>query len=124
MRKVAISIAFMMSLTQISHAEAHSELLKSSPVARSTVAIWPSAISLTFGEKLMVLDGKAVNSISVKDSTGARLDRGTAKVVGPVISISTVKPSTPGKISVSYRVVSNDGHPISSQYFFIYKPKK
>lgn len=85
------------------------------------MASWPSKISLTFNESLLIIAGKSVNSISVKDSAGHRFDQGAAAVGGASVAVATRNSTQSGKFTVQYRVVSADGHPVTGKFTFTFK---
>lgn len=100
-------------------ATAHASLESSNPAANSVVATAPSSVTLTFGEKLMVMAGAdAANQIQVTDEAKARVDNADSKVTGEVLTVSLKPGLTDGTYSVDYRVVSEDGHPIEGRYNF------
>ena len=94
-------------------AYAHAELEGSNPEANSVIGAAPEFVSLTFGEKLMTIEGEAeANQVQVTDSSKARVDNGDFQVTGEVLTVS-LKPGLPDDTyMVTYRVVSEDGHPI------------
>jgi copper resistance protein C len=98
---------------------AHAELETSNPEANSVVGAAPQVVSLTFGEKLMVIEGEpAANQIQVTDGAGARVDNGDYQVTGEVLTVSLKPDQADGTYKVTYRVVSEDGHPIEGVYEF------
>ena len=100
-------------------ASAHAELETSNPEANSVIGAAPTFVSLTFGEKLMVIDGeKDANQIQVTDGTGTRVDNGDSQVTGEVLTVSLKPDQADGTYKVTYRVVSEDGHPIEGVYEF------
>ena len=118
-------LSFFMSsfllVTSVSTASAHTILLSSSPKAGSVVASMPSTISLTFNEGLLTIAGKSVNTLSIKDSAGHRLDQGLATVNEASLSVKSRKSSQTGKFTVQYRVISADGHPVTGSFVFTVK---
>ena len=98
---------------------AHAELETSNPEANSVVGAAPQVVSLTFGEKLMVIEGEpAANQIQVTDGAGTRVDNGDYQVTGEVLTVSLKPDQADGTYKVTYRVVSEDGHPIEGVYEF------
>jgi hypothetical protein len=98
---------------------AHAELETSNPEANSVVGAAPQVVSLTFGEKLMVMEGdKEANQIQVTDGAGTRVDNGDYQVTGEVLTVSLKPDQADGTYKVTYRVVSEDGHPIEGVYEF------
>ena len=94
-------------------AHAHAELNSSNPEANSVIGAAPEFVSLTFGEKLMIIEGEAgANQIQVTDSSKARVDNGDFQVTGEVLTVSLKPELADDTYMVTYRVVSEDGHPI------------
>ncbi len=99
-------------------ASAHAELVKSFPVANSTLTQAPKYVQLEFGEAITTLKGKAANSITVLDAKSRKI--GTSKVL---IKKNVVRVEIPGQLksgiyTVKYRVVSADGHVLKAQFKF------
>lgn len=98
---------------------AHAELETSNPEANSVIGAAPGVVSLTFGEKLMVMEGEeAANQVQVTDSSNARVDNGDFQVTGEVLTVSLKPDLADDTYKVTYRVVSEDGHPIEGVYEF------
>jgi len=124
MRKLifaALSVALILSHTE--SANAHAQLTSSVPRKNQTVKMLPNLVWLEFDGDLITLDGKAVNELTVTNSKKVRVDIGGSIVGGARIS-TKLKPGLPsGKYMVSYRIVSEDGHPVDGSFSFTYKPK-
>ncbi len=98
---------------------AHAELETSNPEANSVIGAAPSVISLTFGEKLMVMaDQPEANQVQVTDGSNTRVDNADYQVTGEVLTVSLKPDQADGTYTVTYRVVSEDGHPIEGTYNF------
>lgn len=98
---------------------AHAELESSNPEANSVVGAAPEVVSLTFGEKLMVIEGEPdANQVQVTDGSDARVDNSDYQVAGEVLTVSLKPDQADGTYKVTYRVVSEDGHPIEGVYEF------
>jgi methionine-rich copper-binding protein CopC len=98
---------------------AHAELESSNPEANSVVGSAPAVISLTFGEKLMAIaDQPTANQIEVTDSSNARVNNADYQVTGEVLTVSLKPDLADDTYKVTYRVVSEDGHPIDGVYEF------
>ena len=124
MRKLifaALSVALVLSHTE--SANAHAQLTSSVPRKNQTIKMLPNLVWLEFDGDLITLDGKAVNELTVTNSKKVRVDIGGSIVGGARIS-TKLKPGLPsGKYMVSYRIVSEDGHPVDGSFSFTYKPK-
>ena len=99
-------------------ANAHSDLEKSNPRPNSQVKESPGSVALTFNEKIAA-NG---NGIVVTDSAGTRFDQGIAIVIGDTVKQRVKEITAPGRYTVRYRVVSADGHVVSSKYSFAFAP--
>lgn len=97
-------------------ASAHAQLVSANPKAKSTVYVLPTQVKLMFSDDLIDLDGG--NQIQVTDPKGKRIDNGASNLLGNQLSIALKKATLLGRYSVTYRVLSEDGHPVSSTYTF------
>lgn len=98
---------------------AHAELVEGSPAADSLIGALPEYVDLTFGENIMTIDGsEGSNIITVVDSNGAKVDDETIVVDAAVVSVGIKPGFGNGTYTVTYRVVSEDGHPIEGSYKF------
>jgi copper resistance protein C len=95
---------------------AHAQLLVASPGISQTLASSPGKVTLTFDDSLIDLAGG--NQILVTNSDGQQVQTGPSLLSGAQLSV-LLKPSlSDGKYQVIYKVISNDGHPVASSYFF------
>ena len=96
-------------------ADAHSALVSSSPAAGSTVAAAPTSIVLNFDEAVQELSKSA---ISVSSPTGAEMVDGSIKIAGPVVQASLAPFTDEGAYTVTFRIVSADGHEVNDTFAF------
>jgi len=109
---LALSLAFLVAAPL--SAQAHTNLVNSSPADKSTVMAMPTEISLTFDDRLMSLGDKQVSKFSVHDPKHHELKLGAFKVNGSTISAKIKEDATKtGTYKIYYRVISADGHPVS-----------
>ncbi|MFF3441482.1 copper resistance protein CopC [Streptosporangium sp. NPDC002721] len=95
-------------------AQAHNVLISSDPKDGTELATGPEKITLTFDQP--VRQGFA--QISVIGPDGARWEEGRTTVDRAKVSVG-VKPLGPaGEYAVGYRILSSDGHPVSSKITF------
>ena len=113
---VTVFALFLPGIIWLSSASAHTSLITQQPVGNSVIQELPSEVTLTFDEPLIVI-GKA-NSIMVLDPKGNEISIGETKVLNNVVSRSITASEVDGRYSVTYRVVSEDGHVVSSTYQF------
>lgn len=111
-----LAVGLVFSGTQ--SAVAHAELVKSFPIANSTLTKAPKNVQLEFGEAIVNLKSKNAYSIVILDSKAKKIETSKiviGKAVARVEFIGTLKP---GKYTVKYRIVSADGHVLSAQFKF------
>jgi copper resistance protein C len=101
-------------------AQAHDELLGSDPAAGSTVEGLPDALALTFSGAIAPDDG--ASEVQVTDAAGTSLVDGapTAQdnVLTQPLAAEGLGGEASGVITVLWKVVSSDGHPISGELSF------
>jgi methionine-rich copper-binding protein CopC len=110
---IAILLWFPLPLAQ-----AHAQLVSSYPAVGVNLGVLPSKVAVTFDEDLLVIGGANTNGLIVKDPQGIQIDVGVSRVSGATLSVG-IKPVTrTGTFTVSWRVVSGDGHPEASSFQF------
>ena len=118
MRKFTSSLFTVLISTSLilapSWAEAHGQFVSSNPKANSTISKLPKLVWVEFDGNLITIADKQTNFLTVKNSKGKELSDGKALVGGARSSVNIKDRSATGKIKVSWRVVSEDGHPVSS----------
>ena len=112
----SILLVGLSTLLPVAAANAHTDLVSTSPVADSDVLASEANISLTFAEPPLV-DGAA---IVVLNSTGDALDTPTPTLDGATISIPWPDDITPGQVTVQWRDTGEDGHVLSGEFGFHY----
>lgn len=104
-----------------SPASAHDELESSDPAADSSLEALPAQLTLTFSGILSTEAG--ATELQVTDAAGTTLAEGAPLVqdnvvTQPLTGTASGGVSVSGSITVLWKVVSSDGHPISGQYAF------
>ncbi|MDN5859610.1 MAG: copper resistance protein CopC [Pseudonocardia sp.] len=95
-------------------AAAHARLVSSDPADGASLATAPSKVTLTFNEQMQ----EGFTTLTVIGPGGTAWQDGQTQVAGNSVSIG-VKPLGPaGTYQIGYRVVSDDGHPISGSVSF------
>ncbi len=94
---------------------AHDELVSSDPASGSTVDALPAALTLTFSGDL--LSDASTTVVQITDASGASLTDGAPTVSANVVT-QPLTGSASGAVSVAWRVVSSDGHPIAGEFAF------
>jgi methionine-rich copper-binding protein CopC len=101
-------------------ASAHDQLISTNPADGSTLATLPNQVTLTFGE--VVLDTDGGTQVKVTDSSGKSLNAGATTVKDNVVTQGVTGHVT-GPVTVLWRVISEDGHPVSGQFSFTVQGK-
>ncbi len=104
------------TLLPMTAANAHTDLVNTTPVADSDVLASEPIISLTFAEPVLV-DGAA---IVVLNSAGDTLNTPTPTLEGATISIPWPVDLTPGQVTVQWRATGQDGHVLTGEFGFNY----
>ncbi|MFM6962766.1 MAG: copper resistance protein CopC [Micrococcales bacterium] len=101
--------------------QAHAQLVNANPKISAVLAKSPKVVSLTFDDDLIALEGS--NIIVVTNSKGKTVSIGATKLSGASVQI-TLKTNLPlDRYKVTYQVLSVDGHPVSSSYYFYIRKK-
>lgn len=108
---VALTAVFALPVA----ASAHDELLASDPAPGSTIDQTPAAVTLTFSGLISQEPGATV--IEVTDAAGTALVDGSPAITDNVVS-QPLTAAQPGAVTVLWKVVSSDGHPISGELSF------
>jgi methionine-rich copper-binding protein CopC len=111
-----------MLLVSATPASAHAQLVSANPKNKSTVYALPTQVKLMFSDDLIDLEGG--NQIQVTDPKGTRVDTGESSLIGNQLNTGLKKSTLLGKYKVTYRVLSEDGHPVSASYTFTLAKKQ
>ncbi|KAA9087197.1 copper resistance CopC family protein [Microbacterium radiodurans] len=95
---------------------AHDELLAADPAADARIDALPDELTLTFSGVL--IDESGINVVSVTDAAGTELAEGDPQLDGTRVT-QQISGESQGEITVRWRVVSSDGHPVSGEYAFV-----
>src|SRR3954462_8688344 len=96
---------------------AHAELERTNPAANAVLPDAPKVVDLHFSESVEV----AVGSIQALDASGHRADLGDPFHPGgrgSVVDVRLRPGMRDGTYLVSWRVVSDDSHPVAGEFFF------
>jgi methionine-rich copper-binding protein CopC len=119
----ALAVPTVVGLTPVTSAvlpsaAAHAELESTTPTAGSTLTTAPTRVVLRFGENIKdVGDGVVVTA-----PDGTRVDTGETVVRGSSATQRLDELTAAGSYTVRYRIVSADGHAVSSSFAFTYRP--
>ena len=111
----AAALACVFVVAAPTAASAHAVLLRTDPAPQSTVARPPSQVRLSFSESVEVSFG----AIRVFDVNGKRADNGAVRHPGRGREVVVTTPHLHnGTYTVTWRVVSADGHPVHGGFEF------
>jgi methionine-rich copper-binding protein CopC len=120
-KKIALFVA-LLSFINFPLGNAHSYLTSSNPKAGSIIAKLPQQVRLTFNENLLIIKNTRPNSISVTSASGVAIRQGEIVVSKNSLAVFiSSKDRVSGKLNVTYRAVSADGHPITGKFTFTVK---
>ena len=124
MKKTTLALmTLVLFLFGIQNANGHAQLSLSVPTKNQTVKVVPSLVWLEFDGDLLSFGDKQIHRLTVTNAKKVRVDIGGPIVGGARISTKLKAGLPSGKYLVSYRIVSEDGHPVAGSYSFTYKPK-
>jgi methionine-rich copper-binding protein CopC len=110
------ALAVLAVLGVAAPASAHDQLLSTDPEDGSTVATMPAAVTLTFND--LVQDaGAEANQVRVMDASCTVISDGDVQITDNVVT-QPVSGSATGPVTVLWRIVSRDGHPVSGEFSF------
>jgi methionine-rich copper-binding protein CopC len=111
------------ALALITPAQGHSALVTSTPKSGAVIKTFPKSFSLTFNEEILKLPGKEPSRVQLIAPNLTRISLGKVTIAKEVLTVPMSKAAVKvGKYRLTYRVVSNDGHVITGQISFTYKP--
>lgn len=97
-------------------ASAHNTLVDSDPKDGTSTATGPATITLTFDQPVQAT--ASVNSVVVVGPDGGHWESGDVSVDSTRVT-AAVNPLGPaGDYRIGYRILSNDGHPVTGQLEF------
>lgn len=96
-------------------AAAHDELIGTDPASDAVLETLPEQITLSYSADVLTDAGATV--IEVTDAAGTALTDGAPEVSGSEVTQALAGPAS-GTVTVQWRVVSSDGHPIDGEFAF------
>ena len=113
LRSLAVMLAALVLLTiGRSPADAHASLVATSPEDGSRIATAPRSIALTFSEDV---DSAFV---AVKAPDGTTVTTSEPRITGGRVTADLARSDQRGRFTVAYRIVSDDGHPVTGEFAF------
>ncbi|MCU1513583.1 MAG: hypothetical protein JWO10_673 [Microbacteriaceae bacterium] len=120
---VLMGIAVAASIFGVAgQAQAHNYLVSSTPSAGQTLTALPAQFAIVTNDALLDLDkNNSGFALLVQDSAGLYYGDGCVTVDGPTMSADPALGSA-GNYTVTWQVVSTDGHTVSDSYSFTWAP--
>lgn len=115
-KSLGLLLLGLMLLISSTPALAHAQLISSTPKANSKISVLPDQVKLIFDDDLIDLEGG--NQIQVFNPKGKRIYVAETALLGNQLTVNLRRESVLGKYTVAYRVLSADGHPVSSRFYF------
>lgn len=97
-------------------AHAHDELVSTNPAADTTLEQAPSELELTYSGDIMDVAG--ANQVRVTNAAGETVTEGEPEVDRTVVTQDLATQETDDTYTVTWRVVSSDGHPIQGTFTY------
>jgi copper resistance protein C len=115
LRALAVSLLCGLALVLGSApASAHALLEKTDPADGATLDAAPTTVSLTFNENIPA----EFSTLTVIGPDGAAYQTGAVTAANGTISIGVLPLGAAGRYQIGYRIVSDDGHPVSGSVAF------
>jgi methionine-rich copper-binding protein CopC len=112
-RSITVFVAaLVVFLVGPSPADAHAELVSTSPENGARIATAPPSVELTFSEDV----GSSFVAVTAPDGTKVKTSK--AHITGVRVTADLAASDQRGSYMVAYRVVSADGHPVSGTFTF------
>lgn len=111
---LAALLTLVLGLFAAAPAQAHDELVAFNPAAEEQLDQVPEEVVLTYSAEIMDIG----NAIEITDPQGEVVSQGEPVVEGRDISQAISGTESEGTYTVTWRVVSSDGHPIEGRYEF------
>lgn len=104
------------SLLGMNPAAAHDELVFTNPADGATLTEAPASLELTYSGDIMDVDG--ANQVRVTNAAGESVTDGTPDIDGKVVTQDLATAAADDTYTVTWRVVSSDGHPIQGTFTY------
>lgn len=111
---IALLVACLLGFAGAAPAQAHDQLVQSSPAPDSALDASPTDITLSYSANIMEIGPMIV----LQDAAGQDWATGEPVIDGTTVT-STIDEALPdGAYAINWRVVSSDGHPITGTIAF------
>ncbi|MEE2814529.1 MAG: copper resistance CopC family protein [Actinomycetota bacterium] len=114
----AVAVATVAALAVAAPASAHDTIVSSTPAADSQLTAAPTEVVLTFSNTLLSIDENSGTAMTVIDESGEDWVAGPPVVAADTVTVPLAEGMPGGAYTVTWQVVSSDGHPTSGEYGF------
>jgi methionine-rich copper-binding protein CopC len=122
MAGAAVLVALSAALGIAGPASAHNYLLSSTPTANGTLTTLPSQFSVVTSGLLLNINRNGTGfALQVRDAAGLYYGNGCVEVDGAAVRQAAAI-GAPGKYTVTWQVISTDGHIVSDTFAFTWAP--
>ncbi|HEY5182517.1 MAG TPA: copper resistance CopC family protein [Dermatophilaceae bacterium] len=111
-------LAAVTSVVSAAPASAHAELVRITPDVDAQLTTAPKDVVLEFNEPVST----SFATVVVTSAAGVSVTSGKPTVIGATVTQTLVPHLATGTYRVAYRVVSNDGHPVTGESGFTLTP--
>ncbi len=111
---VVLAVVVTALLAGAAPAFAHTRLLSSDPTDGASLPTPPEQVALTFNENMQ----PAFSTLTVVGPDGTAYQSGPVTASGGTVSTAVLPLGPAGRYEIGYRVVSDDGHPVSGSVAF------
>jgi len=111
---LALAAALAVSVLAAPAASAHDAFVGSTPAAGSTVTTPPTAVRVSFEEPPLATG----LGVAVTGPDGTSVVSGKPTLAGSVVVQALVPLTAGGVYTVAWRIVADDGHPVTSTFTF------
>lgn len=112
----AIALALFGSFFIATSANAHADLVSTSPTDGSDVDVAPAQISITFSEPVL----EAGTAIVLNQADGTEIPVGPLNLDGSTISVASPADLAAGEYKVTWRAAADDGHVLTGEFGFTF----
>jgi len=109
-----MSLAFLTLVSAPS--QAHTQLVSSSPADGAILEVAPTAVTFVFDEPLL----SHLDTVSINTESGVNVTSKSVKPNENTLSMPWPIDLMPGRYQVAYRIVADDGHPVTGSITLSY----
>ena len=117
LRAIASGLMSLAFLTLVSApSQAHTQLVSSSPADGAILEVAPTAVTFVFDEPLL----SHLDTVSINTESGVNVTSKSVKPNKNTLSMPWPIDLMPGRYQVAYRIVADDGHPVTGSITLSY----